>query len=133
MQDFDVTYWFDTRPGTSSSRAASGGSSGACVTERFDEATREQAIAHVEANLGRGSFVIDLGGDEECPSLALVRTEAVRYVHIEAVGPRDPRPAFIVDADPVADAVEEVAASSSGAPPAPAAGTGAAAEVEFLE
>ena len=93
MQDFDVTYWFDTRA-TSSARASS---TGACVTERRDQCTREEVIAYVEANLERVSFLIDLGGEEGCASLALVRSEAVRYVHIEAVGAPDPRPAFHVD------------------------------------
>ncbi len=92
MQDFDVTYWFDTRTG-SFARA----STGASVTERRDRCTPEDVVAYVEANLAKVSFLIDLGGEEGCPSLALVRSDAVRYVHIEAVGAPDPRPAFQVD------------------------------------
>jgi hypothetical protein len=102
MQDFDVTYWFDTRS-TSSAR----GSTGASVTERRDDSTREEVIAYVEANLARVSFLIDLGGEEGCASLALVRSEAVRYVHIEAVGAPDPRPAFKVDLADVAVATAD--------------------------
>jgi hypothetical protein len=94
MQDFDVTYWFDTR--TSSSARAS---TGACVTERRHDCTREEIVSYVEANVERETFLVDLGGDEGCPSLALVRSDAVRYVHIEAVGVPDPRPVFKVDGE----------------------------------
>ncbi len=93
MQDFDVTYWFDTSA-TSSARASS---TGACVTERRDHCTREEVVADVEANLARVSFLIDLGGEEMGASCAVMRSEAVRYVHIEAVGAPDARPAFHVD------------------------------------
>ncbi len=109
MQDFDVTYWFDTHGSASSARAAA--TAGACVTERRDDCTREEVVASVEANLARVSFLVDLGGEEGRSSLALVRSEAVRYVHIEAVGVPDPRPAFTVDGDCLPAATPSIAAT----------------------
>jgi hypothetical protein len=94
MQDFSLTYWFDNRTSSSSTRTA-----GASVGERVDATTVEEVIARVEANLARPTFVIDLGGEEGCPSLALIRSESVRYVHIEALGEACPRPAYEVDGD----------------------------------
>ena len=93
MQDFDVTYWFDMR----ATRSARASSAGACVTKRRDHCTREEVVAYVEANLARVSFLIDLGGEEVGASCAVVRSDAVRYVHIEVVGAPDARPAFTVD------------------------------------
>lgn len=92
MQDFDLTYWFDSR--VSSTRT-----SGASVTERIQADGVEAVIARTEANLARSSFLIDLGGGD-CPSLALIRSEAVRYVQIEALGEAEARPAFKVDLEP---------------------------------
>jgi hypothetical protein len=71
------------------------------VTERRHDCTREEIVTYVEANLERAAFLVDLGGDEGCPSLALVRSDAVRYVQIEGVGAPDPRPAFKVDGEDV--------------------------------